>query len=206
MKLTATLAAALAVALAGLAPLSSAHAGGWTGCYAGAHGGYAVGASEIAIGGVASLDGISSEGAEGGPLIGCDLQTTDRIVFGAFADYAFRSVDTKLTLGGASAFVGLEDAWSVGVRAGWLVSPQTLVYGLAVYQHTDFDDAGSGLISDLSGFGGGAGIETEILPGLALRGEYRYVAYDDESIAGVATLDTDEHQVRAGLVWRFVSF
>lgn len=98
---------------------------------------------------------------------------------------------------------GLDDAWSVGGRAGFLVTPTTLVYALVAYQQTDVDDAGTGLVSSLSGFGGGGGIETEVSPGWLLRGEYRYVGYDDKMIGGLVNLATDEHQVRAGLVWRF---
>jgi len=193
--------AALSV-LAMLTVLPQAHAGGWTGCYVGAQGGYAVAPHEIGIAGLASIDGISSEGFQGGPVIGCDLEVSDRFVFGAFADYAFRSVDTDISLFGGSASVGLEDAWSVGARAGYLVTPQTLVYALVSYQRSDVNDAGTGLLpSDVDGFGGGAGIETGLAPGWSLRGEYRYVAYDGVNI-GPVSIDTDEHQVRAGLVWR----
>lgn len=191
----------IALVLAAFMP--AAHAGSWTGCYVGVQGGYAIAAHEVGIGGVFTLDGISSEGVQGGPVVGCDWQASDRIVLGAFADYAFRSVDTGVSLGGASASIGLDNAWSVGARAGVLVAPQTLVYGLAVYQRTDVDDAGTGLVSSLNGIGGGGGIEVGLAPGWSVRGEYRYVAYDGESIAGIATIDTDEHQVRAGLVWRF---
>lgn len=203
MKSAATLAAA--ALMLGAAPLS-ANAAGWTGCYAGAHGGYAIAAHDVSVPALsASVDGVSSEGFQGGPIIGCDFQA-DRFVIGAFADYAFRSVDTDVTIGATAASGGLEDAWSAGIRAGVLVSPQTLVYGLAVYQHSDVDDAGTGFLSDVEGFGGGGGIETEISPGWALRGEYRYIAYDDEDIAGVANIDTDEHSFRAAIVWRFLNY
>lgn len=194
----ATIAAGL---LLSAAP-AAAQGTSWTGCHVGLHGGYAVAANEISVPGFGGLDGISSEGAAFIPAVGCDLQVNDRIVIGAFADYAFRSVDTTVTLGGFSESVGLEDAWSIGGRAGLLLSPSTLAYGLLAYQRSDFDDAGTGLISDLSGVAVGGGIETMFHPGWSLRGEYRYVSYSDKDILGVANLDTDEHSFRAGIVWR----
>jgi opacity protein-like surface antigen len=108
-----------------------------------------------------------------------------------------------VTLGGASASVGLEDAWSIGARAGLLITPHTLAYGLLAYQESDFDDAGTGLISSLSGVAVGGGLETEFSPGWRLRGEYRYVDYSGEDVLGIADLDTSEHSFRAGLVWKF---
>lgn len=198
MKKTAyaTLAAALAMSA------SAAEAQSWTGCYVGVYAGYTVAASEISVPGFASLEGLSSEGGQIGPIGGCDLQL-DRLVVGAFADYAFRSVDTTVTLGGFSESVGLENAWSIGGRAGFLITPQTLAYGLVAYQESDFDDAGTGIISDLSGIAFGGGLETEFSPGWRLRGEYRYVDYSSKDILGVAELDTSEHSFRAGLVWKF---
>ena len=193
--------APLALLLAALLVASPAAAGSWTGCYIGAHGGYAVAAHDVSVPGLFGLDGISSEGAQGGPVVGCDLQA-DRFVIGAFADYAFRSVETNVSLFGSSASVGLEDAWSAGVRAGYLVQPTTLVYGLIAYQHTDVDDLGSGLLSDLDGVAGGGGIETQIGGGWSLRGEYRYVAYDTANIGGLVDIDTTEHTARAALVWK----
>jgi opacity protein-like surface antigen len=193
---------ALAALLASFAV--PAQAGGWAGCYVGAHGGYAVADHEISVPGLFGLDGISGEGAQGGPVAGCDLQA-DRFVLGAFADYSFRSVETTLSLFGGSASVGLEDAWSAGLRAGYLVQPTTLVYGLVAYTQTDVDDAGTGLVSDLDGIAYGGGIETEIGAGWALRGEYRFVDYDTANIAGVVDLDSNEHQARAALVWKFWS-
>lgn len=195
---TAVLAAAIFAALS-----APATAGSWTGCHLGIQGGYALADHAVSVPGYGSLDGISGDGFQGGPVIGCDAQLFDRFVVGAFADYSFRDVETSFSFGGSSGSVALEDAWSVGARAGILINPATLVYGLIAYHHSDVNDLGSGFVSDLHGIAGGGGIETEIASGWALRGEYRYVAYDDKSVGGVADLDSDEHQVRAALVWRF---
>lgn len=201
MRPTPTAAAALALALLAGAP--AAGAGGWTGCYAGVQGGYAMANHDVDVGGVVAVDGIGGEGFEGGPLIGCDLQIGDRFVVGALADYAFRDVETSASAFGSGVSVGLTDAWSVGARAGFLVTPTTLVYALAAFQHTEVDDAGSGLLSSLEGIAVGGGLETELAAGWALRGEYRFVAYDGETIAGVVGIETDEQQGRIGLVYRF---
>lgn len=192
--------AALSTAL--LFASSPALAGSWTGCYVGLQGGYAIADHDVSVPGLVSLDGISGEGFQGGPTAGCDLQF-DRFVVGAFADYSFRNVDTSASLFGASATVGFEDAWSVGGRAGVLLTPDTLVYGLAAYQHTEVNDLGTGLLSDLDGWAGGAGIEVGFSPGWSLRGEYRYVAYEDAKIGGFVDLDSSEHQARIGLNYRF---
>lgn len=200
MKVYATLGAAALASTLIAAPAAANPS--WTGCHVGIHAGDTVAASEISVPGFASLDGLSSEGGQIGPVAGCDVQI-ERFVLGGFIDYAFRSVDTKVTLGGLSESVGLENAWSIGGRAGVLLTPHTLAYGLVAYQRSDFDDAGSGLISDLSGIAVGGGLETEFSPGWALRGEYRYVDYSGEDILGIADLDTSEHSFRAGLVWKF---
>ncbi|MGE0022493.1 MAG: outer membrane protein [Hyphomicrobium sp.] len=196
---------ASAAALSALLVAAPAQAGNnWAGCYVGVHGGYAVADHDVSVPGLFGLDGISGEGAQGGPVVGCDF-TAGQVVVGAFADYAFRSVDTTVTLGGSQASVGLEDAWSAGLRAGWLFTPQTLVYGLVSYQSTEVDDLGIGLLSDLDGIGWGGGLETELGGGLTLRGEYRFVDYDTARIGGLVDLDTNEHQARVGVVYRFWS-
>jgi len=195
--------ATLAAILLSSAPALAVEGQNWTGCYVGLQGGYTTANTDIGIGGLASIDGIGSQGAEFVPVAGCDAQVFDRFVLGGFVDYALRSVDTKVSLGGSSVTVGLEDAWSIGGRAGVLVNPSTLAYGLVAYQHTDFDDAGAGLISDLSGVAVGGGIETVFSPGWSLRAEYRFVSYDDKDLGGVGNLDTEEHAFRAGLIWRF---
>ena len=119
---------------------------------------------------------------------GCDYQFglgSYNLVVGAFGDYDFSSLKGKLNPPG-SPLIGdekMSSAWSVGGRAGWLVTPNLLTYFSAGYTEAAFDRVnftfnsapGIGLPADLfmgnrtyKGYFIGAGDEYALsfLPGL----------------------------------------
>lgn len=199
----------------------------WTGCHVGAHVGYSSLNTDanIDVVGFPVSAGINGLGASGGVIgagVGCDIRIpSSDFVVGAFGDWTRNDLDhsASLTLGGlnASAKYSLDDAWTIGARAGYLVTESTLVYGLAGYTVADtspvtgkIDGLGSASFSvgDLKGWTLGGGIEVNLTDGLFLKGEYRYTMYDGESVALVPglvnlNLDTDEHSARVGLLYRF---
>jgi outer membrane immunogenic protein len=179
---------------------SSAASGGitWTGVYIGVQGGYgnadhklsveAYNAEESAV--LGSLDGLNSRGFIGGGRIGYDFQL-GRFVAGPFADYNFSNIDSELKIGSQSATVEKGDEWTLGGRAGLLVTPATLIYGLVGYTQTNYalHASGAGKLGDqdFKGLTGGAGIETALTKNLFIGLEYQHTWYDGETIADSAT-------------------
>jgi hypothetical protein len=74
---------------------------------------------------------------------GVDAQLSRLFVVGAFANFDWSSIDTRGTLHIDSTTVDvsafeLKNAWTVGGRAGVLITSSTLVYGLLGYSWLDF--------------------------------------------------------------------
>jgi outer membrane immunogenic protein len=128
---------------------------------------------------------------------GYDYQIMPRIVVGVFGDFDFSSLKGSIQDQG-SFFVGdikQKDAWAVGGRAGWLVTPRLLTYWNVGYSSARFSGtsmvntntgASSGLTTPETTFNGwfaGGGLEAPIMPNLFWRTEYRYASYDSESLA-----------------------
>ena len=227
-------AVALAMALSLLtAPtFATGKAPQWTGLHIGAHIGYGTADTDTAIGvdptimpaGI-SFDGLSATGAEVGGSLGYDVRLPNSpFVIGVFGDWSWRDLDhtTSLTLGplSASASLSIEDAWTIGGRAGYLLNDSTLLYALVGYRQASMSSlklsadgigATSFGVGDLKGWTVGGGLETQLSGGWALRGEYRFTRYDGQSVelipgALALDLDTDEHVARLGAVWRLSIF
>ena len=147
-------------------------------------------------------------------------------VVGAFANFDWSNIDTTgafhsdSTTVHASAF-NLKNAWTVGGRAGVLVSPSTLAYGLLGYSWFDFNNPRvSGIDSSSDGGGGfsgtlkepirngitvGGGIEQKITPDFSLKAEYRFTDLGDVDQA-IETVKIDRsssiQMVRVGAAYR----
>jgi outer membrane immunogenic protein len=162
---------------------------------------------------------------------GIDAELNQMFVVGAFANFDWSNIDTEGTFHSdsktahVSAF-DLKNAWTVGGRAGVLITPSTLVYGLLGYSWFDFDnlrvsaidsgggsqrsDSGGGFARVLnepirSGITVGGGIEQKITPNLSLKAEYRFT--DLGHIQAIDTVQIDRHSniqmVRVGAAYRF---
>jgi len=217
--LTAALAAATALAL------SSAPVFAWTGCKVGAFAGYGITHSTATASTPlaplsATIDGLSTENPLGGLALGCDVQF-DRIVIGAFADYAFQEAEWKASIAAfgntATVTTGLGDQWAIGMRVGYTVTPTTLVFATAGWTEAEADPLalavngtvlGSVSVPDAKGWFVGGGFESEVAKRVYLQMEYRFTRFDDRNVVllpGVADLglDTDQHQVRLGVAFKF---
>lgn len=103
-----------------------------------------------------------------------------------------------------------------GARVGFRVSPNMMVYAKGGYTNARFDLTASDGVTEtgrnfnLDGYRVGAGVERALGPNTYAKLEYRYSNYDNarlEFARGSATdnfsIDTDRHQVAAGVGFRF---
>jgi outer membrane immunogenic protein len=105
----------------------------------------------------------------------------------------------------------------LGARAGIKVNPTTLIYAKGGYTngrldltHFDGSDTYTGRHFNLDGYRIGAGVEEAIGPRTYAKIEYRYSNYGDARLeypngtnTGNFDVDTDRHQIVAGLGVRF---
>ncbi len=178
-----------------VADYSVASAANWSGFRVGAGGGYGFINHELSLdvdpdGTQASLDGISGEGGLFTVEVGYDHQFSNNFVAGVQFDYTGSSVETVAELDlGVPGFTGYRleasDSYTVAGRLGYLVTPETLVYGLAGWTWTDFEQdilvvTGTPVFTndfDADGFTVGAGIETVLAENFTGKLEYRYTDY-----------------------------
>ena len=159
--------------------VSPAKAGGWAGCYGGVGGNYA---ADVA-GGVLGADGPGVS-----ILAGCDMQA-QKLVFGGWAEYGwdwrqFAGVDLDVK------------GWAAGARAGYIVVPGALAYGLVGWTQQDLSLSGVGSM-DADGWLVGGGAEFDLGSGFFGRAEYRYTRLD---------LDIADDNVQSGrlaLIYKF---
>jgi outer membrane immunogenic protein len=222
----ATLAAIAALGTANAAdmstpPLYSAPAPAaysWTGCYIGGGGGYGWWTQDsfVEFNGVAATVSNTNGGSGwfGQGQGGCDYQFTAPVfnvpaVIGLFGDYEGGQIDGRSSVGGLVGGERESGAWSVGARAGVLLTPRVLT----------FFDGGTLAAETYNGWFLGSGFEYSFdwLPihGLFLKTEYRYAQYGGNGVSipmsgfpagfGIATLNSQKatEMVSTELVWRF---
>jgi outer membrane immunogenic protein len=223
-------------------PAPVAYAPSWTGCYVGGGGGYGIWNQDNTT----FLDGpprtlAQAEHTDGGRGYfgtvqgGCDYQfglAGYNLVVGAFGDYDFSSLKGEMMVGTAEVAEKMSSAWSVGGRAGWLVTPSLLTYFSAGYTQATFDQTNFTPFGfavpnffinkqTYNGYFIGAGDEYALnfLPGLFWKTEYRYAQYDKERLSQVCIAtscgplgsstgtfyDSEKHiqTIRTELVYRF---
>jgi outer membrane immunogenic protein len=216
----------MAMAALGLMTGTAQAAGGsWTGCSLGVAGGVSIDKSvnSLTAPGIAvTVDGLGADGHVLALGAGCDYQL-DRIVVGLFGDYDFGKTEflTTAAFGPVTANISaaIRDNWTIGARAGFLATPDTLMYGLVGWTNARTDDialttnAGFNLAltpGKLDGMTLGGGIETRLSKSVSTKIEYRYTQFDKVDMPVFAGLnlgqENDMHTVRVGLNWRFNLF
>lgn len=177
---------ALVLAFAGMAIYEKAHAEdaprlSWNGFWVDAHTGYVTGQAD---GG--GPVGFASNGAPIGAALGVDVQAK-QFVMGASVEYN-RYLGDVHTIGVDS------DITALG-RAGILVTPQTLFYGLGGYSWIQTSGpAGHGWL-----FGGGVEHMLKEMP-VSVKAEYRY-RIDD--FGQPSRIDVSDQQIRFGVAYHF---
>jgi outer membrane immunogenic protein len=156
------------------------------------------------------LDGLGGEGAFGTVQIGYDYQLSSRFVLGAFLDYDFTSISTEVRVFESSFDIDLDHMWSIGARAGWLTSPDTMVYALVAYTQGEYSADDFDFEVDVHGWSIGAGLETRLADNWTLKGEYRVTQFDEETLFAEDGFSIDAepsvHTARVVLSYRFNPF
>lgn len=175
------------------------------GPYVGAQTGWAqnkVGTAETDAG-TAQVDR-SRDAATAGIFVGYNFQPIDRVVLSMEGGLNI-GIDDRMTRSqkDATATINPEYGFDLGVRAGYLVTPNTLIYARGGYENL----RASVRIRDIEGarrekenFDGwsvGGGVERAIASHLTARVEYRY-----SDLGGYGT-EFERHQVLAGIAWHF---
>lgn len=200
-------------------PAAAAPVANWTGLHLG--GAFGAGAVvhrvDVAAGGAsATLDGIGGEGILGSVYGGFDYQLSPRWVAGVMVDATWSNIETTFSaagipiIGGATASLRADEAWSVLARLGWLYDPTTLWYVLGGYTrqnfHTDVTAGGFALSRDdaTNGWTIGGGIEAALTSHWFAKLEYRFTQLDRKTfLAGVLGIEPSMHTVRLGVSYKF---
>ena len=205
--------AALAV-LAGQASAQERQAPfSWTGLYVGAGVGGGAALHEPSIGSI-SFDSLAAQGFLATVVAGYDHRLNQTAVVGVFFDYDFSNIAPSADFPILFSSGDHRYSWALGIRAGYLINPATLLYVAAGYTRAGFDfgtlgfgdDIGS---VDLQGYFLGAGVEAQLAGGWSLRGEYRFTQFDrktvlsDPCICDSVNVETSMHTGRALLIYRF---
>lgn len=142
------------------------------------------------------------------------------VVLGVEGEYSRSEASTEFDTTGFTNFgVSNIDAGRdlyVGARAGFLVTPSTLVYAKGGYTNSTMDVLATDNTTDtrtnvnLDGWRAGAGVEQAINENVFIKGEYRYSNYQEgefDSPTGVESdrfdVDLDRHQFVMGVGVRF---
>lgn len=143
-------------------------------------------------------------------VVGAEAELTDSTADSDFAG------DPETDFGLGSVNTG-RDIY-VGARAGFKATPNTLLYAKGGYTNARYNFIGSDGTTDYEtnldtdGWRVGAGVEQKLGSNAFAKVEYRYSNYNSGEIdfeaEGVADsdqfdIDTDRHQVVAGVGWRF---
>jgi outer membrane immunogenic protein len=203
----------------GVAPVMAADKGGaefvdaftptadkpWTGCWGAANLGYGMQTSQYTTIADATLEEAAKD-VSYGVGAGCDGQAGS-FVFGAMADMDWTRAEGNVA--------GWDSQWAAAVRAGALLTPKTLLYGLVGYTKLDggfsFGTGVNTFSRDMKGLTLGGGVEQMLSGGWAIKAEYRWVDLGDatapdgvfDGLEDGTKVDNNLHQVRLGLVYRF---
>lgn len=163
----------------------------------------------------------SAEGLVWGGAVGYDVDL-GTMVIGGEAELTTSTADTDSLDGDQENFgLGSVDAGRdiyVGARAGFKVTPSTLLYAKAGYTNARYGILGTdGEVSerrniDTDGWRVGAGVEQKLGSNAFAKLEYRYSNYSKAEVdfenpdipdTDQFDVDLDRHQVMAGVGWRF---
>jgi outer membrane immunogenic protein len=131
-----------------------------------------------------------------GVIMGYDKEVAPRIVVGGQAELNF-PVDSRF--GNGLASITPKRSVDVSLRAGYLVTPKTLVYARGGYSNGLYgSDVGAIHTStDRDGWLLGGGVERKLTQKVSARVEYRYTDYSE------GNGKFDRHQVLLGVAYRF---
>lgn len=173
----------------------------WTSIWAAALAGYSMSNTDLSLSifdnkgedageriGGANLSGLGGEGFDATLQLGGDLQISQRVLVGGWAEYAFGGVETSANAGGARLDIDQNDSYGLCGRAG-LISGDTLFYGAGCYIWTEADVKASyegetafKRTFDFSGPAAELGIEHRFTPSIRGKLSARYTWFDEETV------------------------
>lgn len=217
----ALLAAASLAAIATPAAAQDVAANTFTGLWGGVIGGYDTSTAGSSVDDDANEDNDQSiDGFGYGVQLGYDIDLGG-FVLGAEAEYADSTANVEFADGDFEGFgLGNVEAGRdlyFGARLGFKASPDAMLYVKGGYTNAKYDIRSSDGTTEFSqdidtdGYRIGAGAEYAISPNAFVKLEYRYSNYGDAEIDFDGELDdserfdidTDRHQVMAGVGFRF---
>ena len=140
----------------------------------------------------------------GGIYAGYDKLVSDRIVIGAEGGLDFASDDEiQTTAAGTTFSVDPKYSFDLTARAGFLATPDTLVYARGGYTNARVRTSLTGAVASVSdsdnqdGWLLGAGIEQQVKKNVSARLEYRYSKFSEDDGKD------QRNRVLAGLSYRF---
>lgn len=221
----------IAASVAALLSVPAAHAGGfvapvldvepapvvtpapsdWQGGYAGITLGYAFGGDDdIGVrppGG--DIGNAELSGANAGLRLGYRWQR-DRWVVGPEVAYVAGDISDDFDFGVGGEFESeVNNLLGLRLKTGYLVRPDTLVYGIAGWQKGDFtyNVNGNSEDYDADGYVVGLGVERQLTERMSLTGEYEYSDFgstDVDIVPGATSVATPSFSnVKLGLNFRF---
>lgn len=193
-----------------VAPVAAA----WQGAYVGGALGYAFG-GDVRIG--QNISGVQTGDLGKAELSGANLTLRagyrwqrDRWVVGPELSYMIGDVKDSFDMVGGGSFESkVDNLLAIKMKTGYLVNPETLVYGIAGWQKGNFtyENNGNSIDYDADGYVVGLGAERRINDRMSLTAEYEYSNFGktDVTIApGVISVATPEHHnVKVGLNFQF---
>ncbi|MBR0553224.1 outer membrane protein [Stakelama marina] len=189
--------------------------------FTGPHVGVIAGYDALRPGSTQDMPGVdqTSDGFQYGVEGGYDVAVGPRAIVGLEGEVSDSTANTDPYDGNAQFGYGNVQAGRdlyAGVRAGYLVSPRTMIYAKGGYTNArlDLTTDNNQRVNDehfnLDGYRVGAGVEHAIGTNAYAKIEYRYsnygdarLEYNDGTNTNNFSVDTDRHQVVAGVGFRF---
>lgn len=152
---------------------------------------------------------VGGQGLLGTVAAGYDFRVMQRGVAGVFFDYDISNVSNESSLFMFSLPYEHQHTWSIGGRLGYLANPTTLWYVLGGYSRASFDFDFIGR-TDFGGYFVGGGVETQLVGGWSVRGEYRFTRFGTETLTDLGCVcserleaETSMHSGKVLLVYKF---
>jgi outer membrane immunogenic protein len=180
----------------------------WTGFFIGLQGGYGMANTTADISGAGKFRGLGSDGVFGGLIAGYDYQVAPRIVLGAEADVSASNIDSEISGVGADVKASNDWDWSVRGRAGYLITPGTMLFAAVGYDAAHVKLSGIpnfSWSSTLDGVQFGGGIETALTDHISLRAEYLHTLYGSKTVFGPISIKPSAGKARIGITYKFGS-
>ncbi|WP_322419108.1 outer membrane protein [Mesorhizobium huakuii] len=185
----------------------------WSGAYVGIGGGFGASVHKFSVAPIVDFNGIGGNGVFGELTAGYDYMVSERFLLGGFIDANGGNIGPSISIPGADIDLTNSYGFDVGLRAGYLLNPDTLGYVLGGYSWQHFKLDGSGFAEGLnftqnrSGYVLGVGMETVLRGNWTLKTEYRYADYGDKSVidfgGGSLNVEPSTHTFHIAANYRF---